>query len=409
MAWQDRLREAAYTSPGGTRITFSYEEVSREIERRVATFEFPGINDVYAQDNGFGARKYPMRCFFSGRDHDLVATAFEAALLERGVGRLEHPLYGTFDVIPVGGVTRREDLKAAANQSIVETTFWTTVRAVYPSSSLDPGNEIQRLVEGFNVQAAQQFASTATLSTALDKTYQAATSKTLLKTVSAGLSSIAGTTASVRQSFNDRSAAMNYSMDVLVGQPLLLAQQTLNLIQTPARSSAALASRLLAYRQLAARIMSSATATGSRKNDFITADMSILGAVSGSVLCLQTGGFRTRPEAVNAVDELLGQFDAAVSFRDLRYAGLGVVDTGEAYQSLLAAVATTASVVVDQAFALMAEYRIVLDRPRTIIDLAAEIYQDLSDERLNFLIDTNQLTGSEILELPRGRTITFYA
>ena len=31
------------------------------------------------------------------------------------------------------------------------------------------------------------------------------------------------------------------------------------------------------------------------------------------------------------------------------------------------------------------------------------------DERLDFLIETNQLSGSEILELPRGRVIRFYA
>jgi hypothetical protein len=282
------------------------------------------------------------------------------------------------------------------------------VRAVYPTSAVDPKNEIERLLEGFDVQAAQQFAATANLTTAIEKTQEVATVRTLLKGVSAGLSAIAGTTAEVRRAFEDKYAAIHYSLDVLVGQPLVLARQVVDLVHTPARASTGIASRLVAYRDLAQRIMSSALATGSRRNDFVTSDLTLLGAVSGSVLSLKTGAFQTRPEAVNAVDELLGQFDAAVSFRDERYAALGIADTGEAYQALQAAVASIAATIVDESFSLIAEHRIALDRPRTIIDLCAELYQSTSDERLNFLIETNQLTGSEILELPRGRVITYY-
>ena len=51
--------------------------------------------------------------------------------------------------------------------------------------------------------------------------------------------------------------------------------------------------------------------------------------------------------------------------------------------------------------------RVVLDRNRTIIDLAAELYGSV-DDQLDFLINSNNLTGSEILELPRGREIVYY-
>ena len=51
---------------------------------------------------------------------------------------------------------------------------------------------------------------------------------------------------------------------------------------------------------------------------------------------------------------------------------------------------------------------IQLDRARTIIDLSAELYGRVDDRTLNFMIDSNRLTGSEILELPRGRSILYY-
>jgi hypothetical protein len=70
-------------------------------------------------------------------------------------------------------------------------------------------------------------------------------------------------------------------------------------------------------------------------------------------------------------------------------------------------VALTAGHLVETSFTLLQERRIVLDRERTIIDLAAELYGSV-DDRLDLLINSNDLTGSEILELPRGRTIVYY-
>jgi hypothetical protein len=50
---------------------------------------------------------------------------------------------------------------------------------------------------------------------------------------------------------------------------------------------------------------------------------------------------------------------------------------------------------------------VVLDRPRTIIDLAAELYGSV-DDKLDFLISSNNLTGDQILELQRGQVISYY-
>lgn len=415
MAWQDRVREAAYTSPSGTRLKFDYEDFGRDTDKRTAAFEFPGVDNAYVQQSGFGARKYGMRCFFWGNDHDLVATAFELALLERGIGRLEHPMYGTFDVVPFGTISRRDDLKSAANQTIIEVVFWTTVRGVYPSSELSAENELVRAVDGFDAQAAQQFAASTDLSTVIAKTNERSTVLQLVKTISAMLSSIAATTTAVNRTFQDDVTAINYGIDVLVGQPLQLALQISNLIQGPAKASAGIASRLEGYRLLAQRIMQSTFGTGSSTprrevvvaNDFMTADLSVMASVSASALSISTAGFRTRPEAMGAADAVLGQFDAAVAWRDARFADLAGIDTGESYQALLSAVSLVAGFAVEESFSLATERRIVLDRPRTIIDLAAELYGAV-DERLDMLIDTNSLTGSEILELPRGRAISYY-
>lgn len=419
--WEDRLREAAYTSPGGTRITFEYEDVQRVNKKRGTVFEFPGINDVYVQQKGFSGRQYPLRCFFSGANHDRVATAFELAVLEPGIGKLEHPLYGTIpNVVPFGQIGRRDDLRTQANQTVVELTFWTTLRQIYPSGSKNPENEISAALGLFDVEAAQEFAANMDLSDTIKKANATATIQGFLRSVSAALTSVADATASVRRDFDNQFRLINFGIDVLIGQPLLLAQQISNLIRTPARALAGIQSRLDGYLNLAESIFGSeagrpqdkpftvsVSELTKRANDARIADLFAMNSPAGSVLSTVLNEFATKPDAIGAAAEVTDQFDAVVAWRDDLFAEIGAVDTGASYQALQEAVALTAGFLVEVSFSLVAERQITLDRPRTIVDLAAQLYGSV-DPRLDLLISSNNLTGSEILEVPRGRLIRYY-
>jgi hypothetical protein len=420
----DRIKEAAYTSPSGVRVTFKWERVSRGTELRNTPFEFPGINDAYVQLNGHGPRRYPLRCIFSGRQHDLVATAFEAALLERGEGRLEHPLYGTFNVVPVGSVDRSDDPTNEGNQSIVEVTFMTTVGAVYPSSQRAARNEILAALDGFDVAAAQRFAAATNLKTTIAKANVKGTVQKFLRDVNAEMDSISRATTSVNRQFQDAQNAINLGIDTLVGQPVLLAQQITNLIKFPARAVIGIKSRLEGYARLALRIFGSEAAAGAlgtsgtgvsalpslrlrAANDFHTSDLFASSAVSGSVLSALETTYTNRTDALVTAEAVFAQLDALVPWREERFDGLQEVDTGESYQALQQAVALVAGFLIQASFTLSVERRIVLDRPRTIVDLAAELYGSV-DDRLDDLINNNGLTGSEILELPMNRSIVYY-
>ena len=124
MSWQDRLREAAYTSPSGIRFLFLYEDIRFSVDKKTTAFDFPDAEGTYIQDFGNTGRRYPFRVIFAGPDYDLKATAFSAALAEPGIGKLETPLYGAIDVVPFGTITRRDALKSAGNQAIFEIVFW---------------------------------------------------------------------------------------------------------------------------------------------------------------------------------------------------------------------------------------------------------------------------------------------
>ncbi len=405
MAWTDRLREAAYTSPSGTRVTFEYEDVRNEIDKKTAGFQFPDADGTFVQDTGHSGRRYPLRVFFWGADYDLQANIFDALLLERGAGRLEHPIYGTVDVVPFGTISRRDDLKTASNQTVMDVTFWATIGVEYPSSQTDPSSNVLAAVEEYNAATAGQFSEEIDLATEGKKENFKGVYDRLLGSVKSGLQSVADTQDDVRKQFDAITKSIDQGIDVLVNDPLTLAFQTTQLIQSPARALTSIEARLDAYGNLASDIISG-NGVGT-PNEFRTADLYTSTYITGSIVSTVNNQFATKAEALSAAELILAQMDAVTDWRDDNLVTLDLIDTGEAYQQLQEAVAIAAGFLVDISFSLKQERRIILDRARTIIDLAAEVYGSV-DDQLDILINTNGLSGSEILELPKGREIVYY-
>lgn len=413
MAWNDRIREAAYTSPSGERVRFDYEDVRREFDKKTTGFDFPDADGTYVQDLGNTGRRYPLRLFFWGADYDLQTEQFENLLAERGQGRLEHPIYGTVDVVPFGTITRRDDLKTAANQAVVEVTFWETIGLVYPTRQGDPASQVRQAVENYNAAAAEDFADGVSVDTAAQRVTLLNRYESLIGSVESGLQAVADVQDDVRKQFNAINDSINQGIDALIGKPLDLAFQTSLLIQAPARAAASIGDRLQAYRNLSESILAGDGASvandtrANRINEFKAFDLTASGAVTGSIVSVVNNQFSRKVSALQAAEDILAQFDSVNSWKDDNLVDLELIDTGGAYQRLQEAVALTAGFLVEISFTLKQERRIVLDRARTIIDLSAELYGSI-DDQLDFLIRSNNLTGSEILELPRGREIVYY-
>ena len=413
MTWQDRVRQAAYTSPSGNRVVFRYENVSYTITRKGSAFDFPDANGTYIQDLGLTGRRLPFRIIFWGDNYDLNAANFESALGERGIGKLEHPLYGTRNVIPLGDISRRDDLKTAANQAIFTLTFWDTIGVIYPLAQGDPSSGVLGAVDSFNAGASQQFSDSAALDSSLEQAHGKNTFLALLDSVEGALSDIAEASDASNSLFTSVNDSIRRGIDLLIAKPLALAFQFMISAQAPARALTSIQARLDAYQNLLDSLTTGDDSVASpgldstNANDFFSKSLLSGGYVSGSVLSVVNNEFETRQDALDAAEALLAQSAQLTDWNDANYASLGVLDTGEAYQQLQEAVAIAVGFLTDISFDLKQERTLVLDRDRTIIDLVAELYGSV-DDQLDFFINSNSLTGSEILELPKGRTVRYY-
>ncbi len=400
MAWQDRLKPASYTPPGGTAIGFDFTDISVSAELRGSRYDFAGKEGTYVQPTGSSGRMFPLRMLISGANYDTAADALFAALRVPGIGVLDHPVHGRVDVVPMGKLDRRDDLVTAANQAVIEVTFWETTGTLYPSGQTDPASAVAQTVADYNDAAATDYAEGLDIVTELDKVEAVAQVRELIDEVDAALSTVANATTSVQAQFNEIYASINQGIDTVIGAPLDLAFQISLLIQSPGRAADLWADKLDAYRNLADAIFATSPEDN---NEFKTSDLFAAGALTGTIVSAVNTTFSTQPDALEAAQSILTLADDLTVWRDTYAPG----DTGAAYSEWQQAAALAAGFLVEISFTLAQERTVTLARNRTIIDVCAQLYGEI-DEKLDFFINSNALSGSEIIELPAGKTIKYY-
>lgn len=391
MSWLDRLRQLAYTAPDGTRTELTYGDVKSKTPLKTTEYEYADSDFTVVQQFGHGGRRIPLQLFFSGTDYDQEADAFEALLLQRGSGILEHPVYGTRSVVPSGDVAVSDALVSGANQRTISVVFIEIGDIELSTGADDDGTAALASVSSFEDAVAADF------DPASRQQYVS-----LLDQVDDKLQAAADTLDSARRRFNEVNTSINSALTTLIGAPLTLAFQTIELINAPSRAAMLIQDRLAAYRNLLDSI------TGETR-DLRTAELFAMTSVSASVVASVSEPFATRAAALSSAESLLSSLDAVTLWRQTLFDATGdtdQLDTGASYQALQEAVSLASASLITASFTLASQRTIVLSRRRTLIDLAGELFGQV-DSRLDELISENALTGDEILELPAGKSITY--
>lgn len=413
MAWTDRLKDGAYVAPSGDRIVFLYEDLSRTFDKKTSSYDFPDAQGTYVQDLGATGRKYPLTAIFSGADCDLQADSFEDALREVGRGKLEHPIYGTVDVVPFGTVTRNDALKTEANQSTVEVTFWETIPLIYPLPQTDPASEVlggvRDLVAALGAEVAgaldifdpNTVLNFKTRMTALVKGVQGVIGKaTEIKALVAGkVTGVLANIDSIVVATLDTAESVRTSIEDTI-------TSVMDLVASPSEVVSSIKDKISDYRSLIDEIIAPLF-PDDNQSDFLSAKTMADNLVGALIVNIVESEFDTQGDALEAAEDLLEIFEDVTTWTENTEDTLGMVDTGESYTQIQKSVALTAGYLVQISFTLKKERRVVLTRARSIIDLAAELY-GVVDDVLDFFITSNDFSGSEIIEVPKGREVVYY-
>lgn len=410
MSWEDRITEAVYTSPSGKEFIGIFEDVSKKIIKKTTPFDFPDVDGTFVQDLGKKGRRYPMRWIFSGEDYDQIAELFDTALEEKGPGILQHPLYGTFDVVPVGEINRSDNLVTAANQAVYDITFFETIKIIFPISDLSAENAINSGITDFSTNAVDNYDDSLDVSTAQEITGYIDTAKAAIRKVKKSMAKIAATTASVERAFNDAFSVADDAIEILNGGGPMLA-----LTRIPSQASANIQSKLASYGDLLTSLITGPSnqfssgldsqASNAFLNNNIIASTVVIASIESTIS--EFTFFKTRSETIAAIEALDALITNYIDWSDTNRDSLDLIDTGEAYQQLLEVFSISQGRLTQIAFTALQERTVILDRDRTFIDFCAEYYGRL-DEDYDFVIQSCNLSGIELWELKKGRSMVYY-
>lgn len=392
MTWQDRLKEGAYNSPSGERHVFAYEDLSRSFDKKTSSHDFPNADGTYIQDNGRTGRKYPITAYFSGPNCDTDADAFEESLGETGRGKLEHPIYGTVDVVPFGTVTRNDSLKSAANQSVVEVTFWETIPLIYPIPQADPTSNVL----GAAAEVAGGLADLPLVSNFQEFKAKFENTLTMVQSVLGKITDIKN---AVESAVRKAKSYLDQGVEGILGAITTVVE----IMALPSTVVSSFKSKLASYQVMLDQVLGGSQDSATYESGRIFA----AAIVTAQAIVAVESEFQSGAEALSAADTILSTFDDVNTWNDSLTSELSLIDTGQAYRATLDAAALTAGYLVQISFTLKKERKIILTRSRTIIDLAAELYGEV-DSILDFFINSNEFTGSEIVEVPKGRGVLYY-
>lgn len=335
MAWDSEIKDATYTSPSGKEFVFQYGALSKTVDLKTATFTFPEKDGALVVPLGIGGQTFPMTCYFSGSDCFQQVAEFEAGLLEKGYGELQHPVYGVHKVVPTGSIKRSDDLVNGLNVTQLDVTFAETITDESVTSGAAVGadsiNESLSQLEAVSAEEFVQGLSLSTVAETLDVQAILGEELTMVTDCLTGIcQSYDATTqyiASVREQFDSLSASLDgmiadgtsifdtfqqlceeisSNIAYIATRTMDVAHQFFNLVNLPSRVFTDVASRIEGYAGLVNSIISQFAnnpfGINSLRNQYVCTRAVITAAVASvsSGVALLASGITVNPARYNS-------------------------------------------------------------------------------------------------------------
>lgn len=451
MAWADEIATAAYTSPSGKKIEFNFKpDLTRKTALKTAENVFPDVDGAEIQSLGLGGKKFPMTAIFSGGDCLTAATEFEDALCERGVGTLEHPIYGKLNVVPVGEIERVDDLVESLSESLVKVTFGETiVDESFPDGEVAGVDALDSAMDEYEAAAADSFTEmieTASIDDQLQlqsvlKAHTDALFKGVSKIMEKANSAMEKTRKAIQKVKTLKNNVQRWiaQVDTMVANAYSIATAIIEVARIPSEIAMSALTKIEGYASIATSILNNVkkdpVGTAAIKNQYAATSVALGGLVSAaafgtaksalkasktgseggasggdsSMNNVSAGGFASRGGALQAAEEVAAFFETYKEYMDAQTEKNAFVDSGEGYAALLETVVAATKIIQSVSFTLPTVRVCKLGRDRQVIELLCELYGAGGFGRLDEFIMDNQLNADEIVCLPMGREVRYYA
>lgn len=393
----------------------------RSFEKKHGVFSPPGTDGSTIQDLGSNSSVYPLTIYFTGADHDLEAERFFQACRQRGQWTIFHPVKGSL-LLNLSSVSEMIDPVQSANVTSFRTqwieqidTFLIRTPPALQAAVIAAVKDVAASPVPAGVKQ-DTFSKISAIKDAANKAIAAVREKL------APLYKIASDIKGTVQDITSTAQSIYADVQNVVSQATIEVQsltgQISALINLPSQIATDLKVRVKAFQGALVGVLDLLPGVShgddESRNRLIIYEHSLHSVNASICQSVVTGDLQSRPQAVEMMKAVTDSFssltdalDDAQSLFDGAYVEGQYVAGSELHQRSLHLTALTLEYLLRASFDLLIERRVILRTDRAPIEIVLSEYGD--PEKFDFFIESNELSGDDILILPAGREIKLYA
>lgn len=405
MSWIDLItQDLTITTGDGKKYIPNWLNAQKGFEFQLAEFEFVGIAGALIKRGLPKARRFPMELYFQGDNHLDIASAFEKSSFDTRVWTLSHPFYGNIIVHPTGLNFDNSEY----NITKINCNFIETITQDAPKTVIDPVDNIT--IDKSNLDDTFINSFTVTPSSADINTLTANNAAQYKKGV--GIIKIPSEAENFFNLFNNANSAVNNA----TASPLLAMRATQSLINAPALFTSSVQNRvaLLGNNFTTLRSNIASITNPSSKKVYETSGGANISAQALASAMPQDGDYSTSNDVLSIIGFVLGNYNQyLVDLDSLQTANGGSTDSyipdADSLTALSLLMNQTISSLFDIALSSKSERTLILEQDSNWILLTHRLYSlDPFDNNLVLLMQQNNVGLNEILQVKKGRTVTYY-
>lgn len=416
MSWFDRLKTAAFTSESGVRTVFEYQDVEKNFEKNSSIYRYPGVDGAFIVSKSSSEKRYPLRCFISGTNYDIIANTFENSLYEKGNGLLEHPVYG-FKTVQALTINRLDELVSAANQATFIIEFAETLDQNFPNNSADLLSVINDSIDAYNIISSEFYAESINYDSTSNRLNSLNRWQNNLNLINNVLLPVAQTNQKVYEEYAVVYNSLNANLDNLIFDPDALANQFNILIEIPTEVSNS-DLKLQAYIDLITAIEATTRVNYinlNSRNEVIESSLLLQTLIISMAKSSLYSEYKTKSQAIGVTEVISNANDFVTETIELRERLFQIDDLeillygdGDVCKSVNNTVTSVYENLTQLSFSLAQERVFIPDQDRSLFDLVYELYGSADNEILDLFISSNALQDEEIIQIPRGREVIYF-
>jgi prophage DNA circulation protein len=415
MSYKERLEPLVYTSPKRKRFTLEFDSLVRQGAKKAGINEYPYQDLANVQDLGNTIQKFPITCYITGQDYDREADRLHDALRETGRGILDHPRWGTIDVLPISFEQTEQFVegmgRAVFNIEFVEYPEEDFFLLALVKSAIGLVNQVlgaieiaiglvdsaRRFVQGVQSLVANTIAEVNRVKGRVQETVDI-----FRKSSKSWTDRVADT----RNAMTDLETKFNRNLDSVAGEPFQLLQEVNGILSFPSRIQNSIQQKIDSYKT----VIDNISKQNSQPNTiFDPYEASLQGAIlitCGIYVadCTFQGEIQTRQEAINICQDLVKYKNIILNEIDRLEGFKGTIDY-EALKGLWELYSVAQNRLLSEALNLPSERIITLEKDTPILIVAWNLYGNI--DNVDFLIDYNRLVGLENMIVKQGSRIRY--